>query len=155
MTSPRDRTVLTWSGPALVSAKSQHVAWPRSIEVLIGVVAGGIPQLTVFFWWAFQADVSVSMDGARFIGSAIEALFIGGAAGTICRIGWPNAGVASAYRVSNTLVWACSGSFVGYFLGGWTIGAYTPMSHVLIPICQGAIIAFAMAYARCGGMTTN
>jgi hypothetical protein len=121
--------------------------------VLIGTVAAGIPEMTVFWWWAIQSDSSVSMDGFMFTIHAIEALLVGAAAGAICRICWSRAGYPSFYRLVNTLVWSCSGSFVGYFVAGWILGMNAVTSHFLVPLCQGAMMFSAMAYARCGGLS--
>jgi len=119
------------------------------MEVLIGTVAAGMPALIYFFWWSFRADNSVLLDGSRFSLSAISTLVLGGVAGALCRVFWPKAGSASAYRVANTVVWACAGSFVAYFGVTWITGN-TPAVLFLAPVCQGISLLFAMAYARCG-----
>jgi hypothetical protein len=134
------------------AATSRGLEWPRIVELLIGVIAGGVPEFVYFCWWTSGADNSVSMDDFRFALSAVEALVIGSAAGFICRNVWPTAGPTSVYRIFNTLVWACAGSFAGYFLAGSIIGVNTLASCVLTPFCQGAVMLPAMVYARCGGL---
>ena len=143
------------SRSATVTAASQTSVWPRLIEVLIGVIAGGVPELMYFLWWTFQADNSASIDELSFTLSAIAALLIGGAAGFICRICWPRVGPASLYRLLNTLVWACAGSSAGYIFGLWIIGVDTSAGRVLVPFCQGATMLVAMAYARRGGLARD
>jgi hypothetical protein len=142
---------MPFRSPVFTSA-TQTLAWPRFIEVLIGIIAGGIPELTFFLWWSFQADSSASMNDIIFIMTAIEALLVGGVAGLICRACWSRPGPATLYRVFNTLVWACAGSFAGYFVPGFVIGAHATALQLLVPFCQGVTMLLAMVYARCGGL---
>src|SRR5690348_16608162 len=50
----RENVVLTWSRPADATAIAQTDSWPPLIEVLIGVIAGTLPELVYFFWWSFK-----------------------------------------------------------------------------------------------------
>ncbi len=139
----------------VATAITQQAAWPRLFEVLIGVIAGGVPPTIHFLWWHFQADDSASIHHFQFAVSAVASMLIGASAGWLCRTCWPRAGPASLYRLCNTLVWACAGSFAGYFGASCLFGVNTPASYVLVPFCQGAALWGAMAYARCGGLRDN